>query len=92
MDIKQVAKDTAKVLTSYFTYQALRTVLAQLSENDPPSGTVATFFFSRHSFKMEKLSFWRYFRKKQELAFRLMTVRQHLGGGSSRLLAGNGSR
>jgi hypothetical protein len=35
MDIKQIAKDTTKTLVSYLTYQALRTVLAQLDETDP---------------------------------------------------------
>ncbi|MEY3404430.1 MAG: RbcX protein, partial [Cyanobacteriota bacterium] len=28
MDLKQIAKETAKTLQSYLTYQALRTVLA----------------------------------------------------------------
>ncbi|MFS8836810.1 chaperonin family protein RbcX, partial [Synechococcus sp. WC101] len=28
MDLKQIAKDTAKTLISYLTYQAIRTVLA----------------------------------------------------------------
>ena len=32
MDLKQVAKDTAKVLASYLTYQSVRIVVAQLSE------------------------------------------------------------
>ncbi|HEY9689982.1 MAG TPA: chaperonin family protein RbcX, partial [Coleofasciculaceae cyanobacterium] len=32
MDLKQVAKNTAKTLQSYLTYQAMRTVLAQLHE------------------------------------------------------------
>ena len=35
MDIKQIAKDTTKTLVSYLTYQALKTVLAQLDETDP---------------------------------------------------------
>jgi hypothetical protein len=36
MDLKQVAKDTAKVLASYLTYQSVRIVVAQLSETNPP--------------------------------------------------------
>jgi hypothetical protein len=36
MDLKQPAKDTAKVLTSYLTFQAVKTVLNQLKETNPP--------------------------------------------------------
>ena len=36
MDLKQVAKDTAKVLASYLTYQSMRMVVVQLSETNPP--------------------------------------------------------
>ena len=78
MDIKQVAKDTAKVLTSYFTYQALRTVLAQLSENDPPQALWLHSFSSRHSIQDGEAFLLALLQEKQELAFRLMTVRQHL--------------
>lgn len=78
MDIKQVAKDTAKVLTSYFTYQALRTVLAQLSENDPPQALWLHAFSSRNSIQDGESFLLALLQEKQELAFRLMTVRQHL--------------
>ncbi|TAF04224.1 MAG: chaperonin family protein RbcX, partial [Nostocales cyanobacterium] len=36
MNLKQIAKDTAKTLQSYLTYQALMIVLAQLGETNPP--------------------------------------------------------
>ena len=36
MDLKRIAKDTAKVLTSYLTYQAVRTVMMQLRETNLP--------------------------------------------------------
>lgn len=78
MDLKQVAKDTAKVLTSYFTYQALRTVLAQLSENDPPQALWLHSFSSRNSIQDGETFLLALLQEKQELAFRLMTVRQHL--------------
>ena len=35
MDLKQAAKDTAKVLTSYLTFQAVKTVLSQFKETNP---------------------------------------------------------
>lgn len=78
MDLKQVAKDTAKVLTSYFTYQALRIVLAQLSENDPPQALWLHSFSSRNSIQDGETYLLALLQEKQELAFRLMTVRQHL--------------
>jgi hypothetical protein len=78
MDLKQVAKDTAKVLTSYFTYQALRIVLAQLSENDPPQAMWLHSFSSRHSVQDGEAYLLALLQEKQELAFRLMTVRQHM--------------
>jgi hypothetical protein len=78
MDIKQVAKDTAKVLTSYFTYQAMRTVLAQLSETDPPQALWLHSFSSRNSIQDGEGYLLELLREKQELAFRIMTVRQHL--------------
>jgi len=36
MNFKEIAKETAKTLQSYLTYQALKTVLAQLGETNPP--------------------------------------------------------
>jgi len=78
MDLKQVAKDTAKVLTSYFTYQAMRTVLAQLSENDPPQALWLHAFSSRNSIQDGESYLLALLQEKQELAFRIMTVRQHM--------------
>jgi hypothetical protein len=78
MDIKQVAKDTAKMLASYFTYQAMRTVLAQLSETDPPQALWLHSFSSRNSIQDGEAYLLELLREKQELALRIMTVRQHL--------------
>ncbi|MBE9125879.1 MULTISPECIES: RuBisCO chaperone RbcX [unclassified Coleofasciculus] len=78
MDLKQVAKDTAKVLTSYFTYQALRTVMAQLSETDPPQALWLHSFSSRNSIQDGEAFLLALLQEKQELALRLMTVRQHM--------------
>ncbi|HEY9741778.1 MAG TPA: chaperonin family protein RbcX [Coleofasciculaceae cyanobacterium] len=78
MDLKQVAKDTAKMLASYFTYQAMRTVLAQLSETDPPQALWLHSFSSRNSIQDGEAYLLELLREKQELALRIMTVRQHL--------------
>lgn len=78
MDLKRVAKDTAKVLTSYMTYQALRTILDQLGETDPPQALWLHSFSSKHSIQDGDVYLEELLRAKQDLAFRLMTVREHL--------------
>ncbi|NET55001.1 MAG: RbcX chaperonin protein [Symploca sp. SIO2E6] len=78
MDLKRVAKDTAKTLISYLTYQALRVVLDQLRETDPPRAFWLNSFSSRHSIQDGDAYLEELLRVKQDLAFRIMTVRQHL--------------
>lgn len=36
MDSKQIAQDTARTLQNYLTYQAVREIISQLSETNPP--------------------------------------------------------
>ncbi|MBG1270489.1 RuBisCO chaperone RbcX [Nostoc sp. WHI] len=77
MNLKQIAKDTAKTLQSYLTYQALRTVLAQLGETNPP---LALWL---HNFSADKIQdgesyLEKLFREKPDLALRIITVREHI--------------
>jgi RbcX protein len=77
MNIKQIAKDTAKTLQSYITYQALRTVLLQIDETNPP---LAHWL---HNFSADKVQngeafLESLFREKPDLAMRIMTVRDHI--------------
>lgn len=78
MDLKRVAKDTAKVLTSYMTYQALRIVLDQLGETDPPQALWLHSFSANQGVQDGDTYLQALLVEKQELAFRIMTVRQHL--------------
>lgn len=78
MDLKRVAKDTSKTLISYLTYQALRTVLDQLQETDPPQAYWLNYFSSQTSLQDGDAYIEELLRARQELAFRIMTVRQHL--------------
>lgn len=78
MDLKRVAKDTTKVLSSYMTYQALRIVLAQLGETDPPQALWLHAFSSRNSVQDGETFLKALLQERQELAFRIMTVRQYL--------------
>lgn len=78
MDLKQIAKDTAKTLISYLTYQAVRTVIAQLSETDPPCAFWLQNFSSREKIQDGEAYLQALFQERQDLAFRILTVREHL--------------
>nr|ARS45445.1 chaperonin-like protein [Brasilonema sp. 6 KEN-MK50] len=77
MDIKQIAKDTAKTLQSYLTYQALKTVLAQVSETNPPLALWLQRFCA-DKIQDGEAYVKQLFQEKPELALRIMTVREHI--------------
>jgi hypothetical protein len=78
MDLKQVAKDTAKVLSSYLTYQAVRIVFTQLSETNPPLAYWLNSFSGKENIQDGEAYLQKLLAEKQDLAFRVMTVREHL--------------
>lgn len=78
MDLKQVAKDTAKTLSSYLTYQAVRIVVSQLTETNPPEAIWLSNFSTRGKVQDGEAYLQELLREKQDLAMRIMTVRQHL--------------
>jgi hypothetical protein len=78
MDLKQITKQTAKVLMSYLTYQAMRTVVAQLSETNPPLAIWLNGFSSTGKIQDGEAYLRELIQVNQELAFRIMTVRAHL--------------
>jgi hypothetical protein len=78
MDIKQVAKDTARVMASYLTYQAVRTIINQLSETNPPLATWLSNFSSSGKIQDGEVYLKDLLEVNQELAFRVMTVRDYL--------------
>ncbi len=78
MDLKQIAKDTTKVVISYLTYQAVRTVIAQLSETDPPRSLWLHTFSTKERIQDGELYIRDLFQAEQSLAFRILTVREHL--------------
>jgi 3-deoxy-D-manno-octulosonic-acid transferase len=77
MNLKQIAKETAKTLQSYLTYQALRTVLAQLGETNPPLA-IWLHNFSAGKVQDGESYIEELFRQKPDLALRIMTVREHI--------------
>ncbi|NJN85766.1 MAG: chaperonin family protein RbcX [Leptolyngbyaceae cyanobacterium SL_7_1] len=78
MDLKQIAKDTSKTVISYLTYQALRTVLAQLSETDPPQAMWLHRFSSQDKIQDGEAYLKALFQERKDLGFRILTVREHL--------------
>jgi hypothetical protein len=78
MDLKSLAKATSKVLISYLTYQAMRTVVEQLQQTNPPLAHWLSGFSSAGKLQDGDLYIEELLKANQELAFRLMTVREHL--------------
>jgi hypothetical protein len=78
MDIKQIAKDTNKTLMSYLTYRAVRVVYEQLDETEPKRAYWLHQFSSRESIKDGELFMQKLFQERQDLAFRILTVRETL--------------
>ena len=78
MDLKRIAKDTAKVLTSYLTYQAVRTVMVQLRETNLPRSYWLNEFATRDKMQDGELFLEGLLQEAPDLALRVMTVRSHL--------------
>lgn len=78
MDLKQIAKDTTKTLISYTTYQALRVVMAQLDETEPKRAYWLRQFTHRVSIQDGEAYLQALFHEEQRLAFRILTVREHI--------------
>ncbi len=78
MDLKQIAKDTTKTLISYVTYQALRVVIAQLDETEPKRAYWLRQFSYRVSIQDSEAYLTALFQEETRLAFRLLTVREHI--------------
>ncbi|HEY9639763.1 MAG TPA: chaperonin family protein RbcX, partial [Coleofasciculaceae cyanobacterium] len=78
MDLKQITKDTSKTLISYITYQALRVVMAQLDETEPKRAYWLRQFSARESIQNGEAFLQALFKEEQRLAFRILTVREHI--------------
>jgi O-methyltransferase involved in polyketide biosynthesis len=86
MDLKRIAKDTTKTLVSYLTYQAVRVVIAQLDETEPKRAYWLHQFSSRERIQDGEAYLQALFRERQDLAFRILTVREHLANEISEFL------
>ncbi len=78
MDSKKVAKDTAKVLQSYLTYQAVRTIVNQLSETNPTQAIWLSQYSDRTKIQDSESYLEGLMAEDKELMLRILTVREHL--------------
>lgn len=78
MDLKQITHDTAKTVVSYLTYQAVRTVVAQLRETNPPLSMWFQSFSARTPIQDGEVYLQTLMQENPDLALRVMTVRVHL--------------
>ncbi len=78
MDLKAITKATAKTLISYLTYQAMRIVYNQLRETDPPRALWLNQFSPIEKMQDGDAYLVELLQASPDLAFRMMTVREHL--------------
>jgi hypothetical protein len=78
MDLKQIAKDTTRTLISYLTYRAVRVVYEQLDETEPKRAYWLHQFAARETIKDGEAFLRALFKERQDMAFRILTVREHL--------------
>jgi hypothetical protein len=75
---KKIAKDTADVLQSYLTYQAVRTIIDQLSETNPTQCMWLRQYLASHNVQQGESFFEELMGNNKELLLRILTVREHI--------------
>nr|BBO60649.1 RbcX [Pseudanabaena cinerea Ak1548]BBO60652.1 RbcX [Pseudanabaena cinerea NIES-4065] len=78
MDIKRSTKSTAKMLVNFLTFEAVKTITEQLEETDKLKALWFNQFSTRERLQNGELYIQDLFAVHQEMAFRVMTVREHL--------------
>lgn len=78
MNPQYIAKETAKVLQSYLTYQAVRTIINQLSETNPGEAIWLRRYSATHSVQDGESYIEGMMLERKDLVMRIMTVRSHI--------------
>lgn len=78
MEIKRIAQATGKVMASYLTYQAVLEINNQLVETNPPLAAWFSQFSGATKMQDGEAYLVELLKVNQELAFRVMAVRQNL--------------
>jgi hypothetical protein len=85
---KEIARDTAKVLQSYLTYQAVRTIIDQLSETNPTQAIWLSHYSDRHKVQDGEAYLEGLMLDNKELLLRILAVRESLAESVLDLLPG----
>lgn len=75
---KQIATETAKVLQSYLTYQAVKTIIAQLSETNPSMALWLTEYSSGNKIQDGEAYIEGLMLEHKDLVMRILAVRRDL--------------
>jgi len=75
---KQIAKDTAKVIQSYLTYQAVRTIINQLRETNPSLSIWLSHYSDSAKIQDGEAYLDGLMAENKELLLRILTVREEL--------------
>ena len=78
MDIKRSTKSISSMLINFLTYEAVKTVHEQLLETDRLKALWFNQFSTREKIQNGELYIKELLEVHQDLAFRVMTVREHL--------------
>ncbi len=78
MNPKKVAKDTAKVLQSYLTYQAVRIIINQLSETNPNQSIWLSQYSADNKIQDGEAYLQGLMLEHKDLVIRILIVREHL--------------
>ncbi|MBE9114359.1 chaperonin family protein RbcX [Lusitaniella coriacea LEGE 07157] len=77
MDSKQIARDTAKALTNYLTYQAVKLIAHQLMETNPGE-SIWLRTYSAGKLEDGEVYIQGLMLERKDLVLRILTVREHL--------------
>jgi hypothetical protein len=78
MQPKQVAQATAKVLQSYLTYQAVRTIHNELSETNPAQAIWLSNYTASHNIQDDEVYLEGLMSENKEMVLRILTVREYI--------------
>ncbi|HIK38645.1 MAG: chaperonin family protein RbcX [Geminocystis sp.] len=78
MYYKNIAKDTARVLQSYLTYQAVKIIISQLSETNPQQAMWLSQYSDRTKVQDGESYLSQLLGENKELVLRILTVREDI--------------
>lgn len=78
MSAKDIAKNTAYVLQSYLTYQAVKTIIEQLQETNPGQAIWLADYSDRQKIQDSEAYIHSLMSEHKELVMRILTVREDI--------------